>query len=688
MRKQQNYVWKELSLGTCYYPEHWDCALWHEDLRRMKANGIFTIRIAEFAWSKVEPREGEFTYSFFDEFLNVAEEEKMNVIFGTPTATPPAWLTEKYPEVLNCTIDGVKFRHGMRRHYNYNSPIYRELSARIVEKIAEHYANRSCIVGWQIDNEINCEVDVFYSESDIIAFREFLKAKYGTLDALNEAWGTVFWNQTYTEWEEIYVPRTTIHNSTNPHQVLDYTRFVSASAISFCKMQADIIRKFAKPGDFITTNGMFGNLDNHEMTDECLDVYTYDSYPNFAYCMGEDPKHNTDLNDRKWSRNLTEVRSVCPNFGIMEQQSGANGWNTRMEAPAPKPGQLKLWAMQSIAHGADYVSFFRWRTATLGTEIYWHGILDYDNRDNRKLAEIKQVWERVKAITETTGAEFQAAFGLVRDYDNIWDSQLDVWHNRLAKESEKEIFAASQLTHTPMDMVYLLDCTDLSELLKYKVLIYPHALILTEKRTELLLDYVKSGGILIIGARTGQKDITGKCVMMPMPGLFAKETGTDVKEFTFIGPADDTQYMNWNGKEIETGTFSDILQIDNESMNAKVLAVYGNDFYKGEPALIETAVGKGHIIHFGGTFTRENVKEFMEYTGILSPWKELIELPEECELTVKKKNGKIYLFVLNYMRKSQTIEIRKPVTDLDDGKEICGEVVLAPFETKVYRVNA
>lgn len=134
--------------------------------------------------------------------------------------------------------------------------------------------------------------------------------------------------------------------------------------------------------DFITTNGMFGNLDNHRMEDECLDVYTYDSYPNFAYCLCEDPKHSDDLNDRKWSRNLTEVRSICPHFGIMEQQSGANGWNTRMEAPVPKPGQMTLWAMQSIAHGADYVSFFRWRTATMGTEIYWHGILDYDNRDN------------------------------------------------------------------------------------------------------------------------------------------------------------------------------------------------------------------------------------------------------------------------------------------------------------------
>ncbi|MCD8151477.1 MAG: beta-galactosidase, partial [Clostridiales bacterium] len=148
MRKDQNYKWKTLSLGTCYYPEHWDRALWRDDLQRMKANGIFTIRIAEFAWSVIEPREGEFTYGFFDAFLDVAEEEGMQVIWGTPTATPPVWLTEKYPEVLNCRMDGVKYRHGMRRHYNYNSPKYQELSARIVERVAEHYGKRPCIVGW------------------------------------------------------------------------------------------------------------------------------------------------------------------------------------------------------------------------------------------------------------------------------------------------------------------------------------------------------------------------------------------------------------------------------------------------------------------------------------------------------------------------------------------------------------
>lgn len=503
----------------------------------------------------------------------------------------------------------MSYQHGARRHYNYNSPKYQELSKIIVEKLGEHYGEHQSIIGWQIDNEINCELDVFYSESDTIAFREFLKTKYNTLDALNKAWGTTFWNQTYTAWEEVYVPRTTVHNSTNPHQLLDYTRFISESAIRFSKIQSDILRKCVREGVFITTNGMFSNLDNHRMEKECLDVYTYDSYPNFAYCMGEDPKHNTKLNDRKWSNNLNEVRSICPHFGIMEQQSGANGWNTRMEAPAPKPGQMTLWAMQSIAHGADYVSFFRWRTCTMGTEIYWHGILDYDSCDNRKLAEVKELNNRVKKLEPMIGADYKAAFGIIKDYSNIWDAQLDRWHNRVDSASKTEIFIASQLTHTPVDYIYLQKDNELEDLTKYPVLFYPHALILSDDRMELLKAYVAQGGCLIMGCRTGQKDETGQCPMTKIPGLAANLAGTTVSDFTFVGPNDDVMYVDWNGTKIEAPIFNDILEVASD--NAKVLGTYIGNYYDGKPALIENTYGKGNVIYFGATFTRENVKLFL-----------------------------------------------------------------------------
>lgn len=682
MNSKQNFRWNELELGVCYYPEHWDKSLWEEDLNRMLANGLKTIRIAEFAWSKFEPTEGNFTFGFFDEFMKVVERTGMKVIFGTPTATPPAWLTNKYPEVLNASIEGMLYRHGGRRHYNYNSPKYQELSARIVEKLAEHYGKHPNIVGWQIDNELNCENNVFYSESDTIAFRSFLMKKYKTLEALNQAWGTTFWNQTYTAWEEIYVPRKLCQPSGNPHMELDYRRFVSDSAIRFCRMQSDIIRKHKKDEDFITTNGMFGNLDNHRMEKECLDVYTYDSYPNFAYCLSEDPKHTTGLNDRNYSRTLTEVRSVCPNFGIMEQQSGANGWNSCMEAPSPKPGQMMLWAMQSIAHGADYVSFFRWRTCTMGTEIYWHGILDYDNRDNRKLREIKQISDRTEKLKEVTNSDYQAAFAVIRDYDNIWDSNLDVWHKHVEDRSYQEIFAASQLTHTPFDYIYLQEDSELSDLVKYPVVFYPHATILSEDRAKLLEQYAAQGGRLVMGCRSGYKDMTGKCVMSPMPGLAAGLTGAVVEDFTLIGPNDDTVALEWNGKQFETPVFNDVLEVSDK--NTSVLAYFTSNYYAGKPALTEHAYDKGRVMYLGSVFTRELTEAILKYYGVLNPFAVFISAPECCELAVRAKGDNKYLFILNFAHEAVNITINREMKDVDTGVTVNGDLTLKPYETKVF----
>jgi len=683
MNGKQNYMWKELTMGACYYPEHWDKKLWAEDLDRMRDVGITAIRIAEFAWSKIEPKEGIFEFGFFDEFLDLCGQKKMKVIFGTPTATPPAWLTEKYPEVLNATKEGILYRHGGRRHYNYNSSVYQELSARIVEKEAAHYGKHPAITGWQIDNELNCELCEFYSEADSRAFRIFLREKYGTLEALNEAWGTAFWNQAYSDWKEIYVPRNVPDNGINPHQHLDYYRFLSDSTLKYCGMQAKIIRKYKKPEDFITTNGMFWNVDNHRMEKECLDVYTYDSYPSFAFGLGRDPLASDDLNDRKWTKNLIEVRSVCPHFGIMEQQAGANGWVTKMEGPAPRPGQLTLWAMQSVAQGADFISFFRWRTCTFGTEMYWHGILDYDNRDNRKLAEVKDFYRKLKSIDAVCGAENVTAFALLKDYDNVWDAEADAWHRRVAEKSEKEIFIASELCHTPYDVVYLQDDSELSDLSKYPVLIYPHPAIMNEKRAGLLKRYVENGGTLAIGCRSGYKDENGRCVMMPQPGLLAEITGSDVKEFTFASPAEEPVWALCGEERIEMPLFNDILELQDGS---EAIAVYGNGYFAGKAAITEKRLGQGRAVHLGSAFSRKNTAWLFEYLGIREPFAGLIEAPEGLEVVLREKDRKKYLFVLNFQAQAASYLLKTDMKLLYTGETARGKQSLPAYGTAVYEV--
>src|SRR5690606_14623416 len=232
------------------------------------------------------PEEGVYDFSLFDQAVDLAAANGLDVIMGTPTATPPAWLTQRYPDVLNATQEGIVYRHGGRRHYNYNSPKYRELCANIVRKMAERYGRHPAVIGWQIDNELNCEVNVFYSEADHKAFRKWLQNRYGTLDRLNRAWGTTFWSQLYTDWEQVHLLRPTASNSPNPHQALDEKRFISDSAISFAKMQADILRGIVR-NQWVTTNTLFGHLDYHALTETALDFLSYDSYPLFAQIRPE-----------------------------------------------------------------------------------------------------------------------------------------------------------------------------------------------------------------------------------------------------------------------------------------------------------------------------------------------------------------------------------------------------------------
>lgn len=681
MRKLINGT--SIDLGVCYYPEHWDKSLWGEDLDRMLAAGLKTVRIAEFAWSLIEPREGEYTYGFFDEFLNLAQEKGMQVIFCTPTATPPAWLTEKYPETLNADMDGNLIYHGSRRHYNYNSLVYQEKCRNIVEKFASHYGKHPAIVGWQLDNEFNCENDRFYSESDTVAFRKFLQDKYGTLDALNQAWGTVFWNQTYTDWQELHVPRKTNSNSPNPHLMLDYFRFISDSVNRFAKMQADIIRKYAKEGDFITHNGMFSNLDYQRMARESLDVLMYDSYPDFGY---ELDSYNPDdpMKDRKWSRNLSEVRAVSPNFGIMEQQSGANGWNTRMEAPTPRPGQLTLWTMQSIAHGADYISYFRWRTCTFGTEIYWHGILDYSGRDNRRIKEVREVAGKIEKMQELAGSRYVAKVGILKDYDNIWDAQQDRWHSRVENVSQKALFTAMQQLHVPFDYVYLESHTTPESLSQYEVLFYPHASILTKERMALLEAYVAAGGRLVMGCRTGYKDSNGRCVMEYLPGLAAKVTGTDIPEYSFVAPDDGQVMADWDGTLLEAAVFNDLLAPVGEY--AEVLASYASSYYAGTPALIRNRFGEGEAYYFGGAFALDTAKVFLRKLGLAETFGEVIELPESCELAVREKEGRRYLFVLNYLAQPAEMVLKKAVRNLWNGDMEEGKRQVEGYGVRVYEI--
>ncbi|GLX66121.1 beta-galactosidase [Paenibacillus glycanilyticus] len=666
----------ELTLGVCYYPEHWPEGLWEDDFRRMREVNISVIRMAEFSWAMLEPEEGVFDFSFFTRVMDLAQGYGLKVILGTPTATPPAWLTHKYPEVLNATKEGVPIKHGMRRHYNYSSTKYRELCERIVRNMVNAYKDHPAVIGWQIDNEFNCEKNVFYAEADHAAFRAWLKEKYGTLDHLNKAWGTVFWSQTYSDWEQLHLSQT---ESPNPHLALDEKRFISDNVISFAKLQADIIREL-DPQHWVTTNGLFGHLNNHEMTDELLDFFSYDSYPQFSTIFYNDDEIKP-LRDRQSSINLTNVRSISPNFCVMEQQSGPGGWVDRIEMGTPRPGQIRLWSYQSVLHGTDLLVYFRWRTATFGTEIYWHGINDYHNQPNRRVREVAQVGgEFAKIGALIAGTAYKAEVAFIQDYNNIWDGEMDVWHGPLQWQSMRSWFKQLQYRHIPADTIFLQPQTSLEDLAKYKVVVYPHPAIMTDETAALLAQYVEQGGKLFFGARTGYKDLNGQCYMRPFPGPVAELCGITVEDFTLVKGRIKAAELHWEGRLSEgtkTVGFNEVLSVQNPE--AEVVARYSSEYYEGEPALTRRGYGQGQVWYYGAAYSEPVVDAILDELHLISPLADRIHAPEEVEIGIRASDEAAYAFLLNYSDQAVTIQVKQATKDLLTGDTLHNEAVMPAY---------
>ena len=408
------------ALGTCYYPEHWPEDIWEEDARQMAELGLTWVRIGEFAWSRLEPSEGQFNFEWLDRAFDTLHRHGLKVVLGTPTATPPKWVCDKYPDMFARDVQGNLRKFGSRRHYCFSHLGYREQCRDIVTRLAERYGSHPALGAWQTDNEYGChDTTLSYSDAARLGFQRWLANKYGNdISKLNAAWGNVFWSMEYAGYPEIDLPNLTVTEA-NPAHWLEFRRYTSDQVVAFNRLQCDIIREYSNAPISHNYMGRITDFDHFKVSED-LDIATWDSYPigflaDRAGASEEKQRRYMRQGDPDFQAFHHDLyRSVGKGrWWIMEQQPGPVNWAP--VNPDPLPGMVRLWTWEAFAHGAETVAYFRWRQVPFAQEQMHAGILRPDSAKATAYFEAAQVAEE---LAQSPNTDCEAAdIAIIFDYD-------------------------------------------------------------------------------------------------------------------------------------------------------------------------------------------------------------------------------------------------------------------------------
>lgn len=651
----------KLVLGTAWYPEHWDESRWEADLSLMQAAGINMVRIGEFAWSRMEPQEGRFDFAWLDRAIALAAKHNIKTVMGTPTAAPPAWLTYKYPETLAIWEDGQRATHGNRTHYRFTSAKYLEFSHRIAEEMARHFGHNPDVIGWQIDNEYG---PVSYDEETRAKFQRFLQERYKTLDALNAAWSTNYWSQTYDDWKEIPVPI----GGHNPSLMLEWKRFVTACYVAYQRNQVEAIRANADRRQFITHNfmGFNGNFDHYAMTAD-LDLASWDNYVGWGHV---DPLWNGQVHDltRGFKRQ---------NFWVMETQPGSVNWapvNNMLDR-----GEVRRMAWEAIGHGADAVSYWQWRSALGGQEQMHGSLLGADGRPRPLYDEVSQIGgEFAKVADVIYGTSPAPQTALLFDYDSRWAIEFQKHHKDFDPvKYVNTYYRPLRLLTQDVDIVH-----PSAPLSGYKLVIAPALNVLPDATVQHLIEYVRGGGHLVLGARTGMKDVHNALLPSRQPGdALAKLLGGDVVDFYALEKNVPVIGDVANG---EATIWAEMLETT--APDTKIIARFGksNGWLDGHPAVISRRVGAGRITYVGAQFdagVMSSLAKWMVETSGVKPI--IVDAPEGVEVCRRVAGDKQILIIINHTTQEQSVRLPSAMRELLKGTAASTSVTLAASDVAV-----
>ncbi len=608
---------ESFSLGVCDYPEHVPWEQWKLYPARQREMGLTYVRVAEFAWSKMEPTEGTFEWGWLDDAVEALHAEGLKVVMCTPTATPPAWLIRKHPEILFTDENGQVRQFGSRKHYDHASPIYREHSRRITTAIAERYGDHPAVAGWQTDNEWGCHSSTrSYGGASVLAFQEWLERRYGTTDALNEAWGNVFWSQEYTDFDQILPPNLTVAEP-NPSHILDFYRFASDAVAEFQLQQVEILRRLS-PGRWITHNYMihFREFD-HYVNCEALDFASWDSYPTgmverWSYTEEEKVRWartgNPDLIgfNHDLYRGLKGQRA----FWVMEQGNGPVNWASSNALPAD--GAVALWTAHAFGHGASCVSYFRWRAATIAQELMHSGLLRHDETLDRGGLEVTDL-----DLPGAPCGDTPARVALLHDYESIW-VQDEQPHSERATYWRQLMQYYNALRSLGIDVDVRHPDHDLSG---YAVIVAPALQLVGPDRAAHLTSYVERAHF-VFGPRAGYRTPTGRVQEDGQPGPLRDLVGYALLNYDGMRPG---LIVDAGGHTIETWAEA------YRPTTADVVVAYDNGPLAGKAAIVRN----GNVTSIGAwsdDLVRTTLRDVLSDAGVAT-----LDLPDG--LRISRRGG-------------------------------------------------
>ncbi|MHB9133249.1 MAG: beta-galactosidase [Armatimonadota bacterium] len=660
-----------MRFGAAYYPEHWPVERWELDARMMREAGFNTVRMAEFAWTRLEPSQGEFDFDWLDEVVGLLGSNGVRTLMCTPTAAPPGWVVKDSPEMLPFFEDGRMVNFGGRRHYCPTQPRFRDHVERIVGAMGRHYAEDPDVIAWQIDNEFGCHQDYCYCESCQLAFQVWLQSQYESLDELNSAWGTDFWSEVFTSWDEIPAPRFT-STAHNPSLQLAWRRFYTDVWTNFYTFQADILRESGVTVP-ITTNlmGLYPGIDYYTHA-EALDFVTWDNYPvsfpvpadNYTSAL------NCDL--------MRSVKDGAP-YWVVEQQSGAPGWQSIFGRTGP--GYIRLMTYLTVAHGGEGVLYFRWRSCRFGVEQYWHGILQHDGRPNWRYQEVAQVGKEFAALpADLFSARTPAQVALLFSHDQQWAHQIQPHVNGFSYLGE-QLPAYQALRDAGVDVDLVNEESDLS---KYRILIAPVWELIPSDMAEQVIEFVRQGGTLALTFRSAVKDWDNVIFEEPLPGPLRELLGITVDDYDAIGSQNITAGLQFSGKLPVTGNPGGTLWADViTSEGAEVAATFTDGWYVGRPAITVNHFGIGQAWYIGTHLEGEFWTPFVNY--LLAQQHLPASLQRSAGVDIAHRQGeRLYTFVLNMKPEAGWIEIPEMCTDLLTGERLMpGRTMLEPYGVRI-----